>query len=99
MPLMLGIYSAPYPNGSLLLDATPFVTSCSYSENKHGYESLAATIPRPLSEAFRFFNQAGTAYVRLTDGIAVLWEGRLEDPGIYANDTESGLSLQGSFPR
>lgn len=95
MSLMLGIYSAPPSlSGALLLDATAYAEGVTISTNDHGYEALPATIRRSLIEAFRFFNQTGALYAGLFDGGRVVWEGRLEDPAVFAGNQGSGLNIQ-----
>lgn len=95
MSLMLGIYSAPPPaNGTLLLDATTYAGGVTISTNGHGYEALPATIRRSMIEAFRVYNQAGLLYVGLFENGSIVWEGRLEDPSVFAGVGGSGLSIQ-----
>lgn len=95
MRLMLGLYNGPpSAGGMLLLDASAFVEGMTISTNDHGYEALLATIRRRLTDAFRFYNQSSTLYVGLFDGARVLWEGRLEDPTVFAGEQGSGLKIQ-----
>lgn len=81
MPLQLAITSAP-DSGEFLLDATPFVTSCTSSTNEHGPEAINATIRRSLYDAFRIYNAPGMPHVALSDGGGSVNVGRLEEPGL-----------------
>ncbi len=96
MSAMLGLYDAPPSNGGmLLLDATPFVLDgATISTNEHGFEALTAAIRRQLISAFQFYDQPGLIYVGLFDGGQILWEGRLEDPSVFAGAAGSGLNTQ-----
>lgn len=96
MSMMLGLYDAPPSNGGmLLLDATSFVLDgATISTNEHGFEALAAAIRRQLISAFQFYDQPGLIYVGVFDGGQILWEGRLEDPSVFAGDQGSGLQVQ-----
>src|SRR5574342_803246 len=94
--MMLGFYAAPpSAGGALLLDASPFVQDGAiFSTNEHGFESLIATIWRRLADAFRLYDQAGLLYIGLSWNGAIVWEGRLEDPAVFAGDQGSGLNSQ-----
>lgn len=93
--MMLGLYSGPpSSSGTLLLDATAYIDNAQLSTNEHGFEALLATIRRSFSEAFSFYHQAGTLYVGLFEDGGIVWEGRLEDPTLYADEQGSGLGVQ-----
>lgn len=93
--MMLGLYDGPpSAGGMLLLDATAYVDNSSCSTNPRGFETLTATIRRSFSEALSFYHQAGTLYVGLFEEGGIVWEGRLEDPALFANDQGSGLHIQ-----
>ena len=93
--LMLGLYSAPpSAGGTLLLDCTSFCTDCTITTNAHGFEALNATVQQALAEAFRIYDQPGLPWLALVDGGQVVWEGRLEDPTLYAGLVGSGLQMQ-----
>lgn len=93
MPLSLCIYDALFPNGNLLLDATPFASGTTISSGERGYESLSTTIDIDLFAAFRYYDQPGLLYVRLSSGDTLYWEGRLEDPTVWTSEQGSGLKL------
>lgn len=86
MPLQLGIFSRP-TTGELVLDATPFVTSCTVSTNEHGSEALNVTVKRSLYDAFRIYNAPGLLHVALSDGARDIGVGRLEEPGLRVGGT------------
>lgn len=82
-------------------DTTKRLISCSpYAEdvivrcNEHGYESLTARVPMEFGRAMNVFQATADVNVYLTDGtLWPLFQGRLEDKGVYSDDTGSGLSL------
>lgn len=88
MPLQLLILSAP-TGGTILLDATPFVTACTMSRNEHGPQELQATVRRSLYDAFRLYDAPGTLDISLNDGAMILWSGRLEEPGLSAGNADA----------
>lgn len=91
---MLGLYTAPLSAGGvLLLNATPYTDSATYSTNDHGFEALPATVRRRLTDIFRLYDTS-LLYVGLVENGAVFWEGRLEDPAIAAGTPGSGLHMQ-----
>lgn len=91
---MLGIYTAPpSQGGTLLLDATPFAEGVTCSTNDHGFEALPARIPHPLAEAFGLYTSS-TLYAAVVRDGSIVWEGRLEDPAVYAGQSGSGLTMQ-----
>lgn len=93
--MMLGLYSGPPSSGgTLLLDATAYADNAQCSTNEHGFEALPTTIRRSLSEALAFYHQYGTLYVGLFEDGGIVWEGRLEDPGVLAGERGSGLGMQ-----
>lgn len=93
--LMLGLYSgAPSSGGVLLLDCSPFAQSCEVSTGEHGFEQLNASMTRGLADAFRFYDQPGMLYLGLFAGGQIVWEGRLEDPTLFAGPEGSGLTAQ-----
>lgn len=92
--LMLGIYTAPpSSNGALVLDCTPFARACAVSTDAHGFERLTAPLTRMLADAFRLYDNT-LLYVGLFAGGQIVWEGRLEDPTLYAGQDGSGLLAQ-----
>lgn len=94
MAMMLGLYSAPPSSGgALLLDATPFVQACEVSTDVHGFERLVAPVLRELAASFQLYD-SGLIYVGLFWGAQIVWEGRLEDPTLYAGASGSGLTAQ-----
>lgn len=94
MSMMLGIYTAPpSQGGTLVLDATPFAEGVTASTNDHGFEALPATIPMLMVEAFRMYTSS-TLYAALIRDNTIVWEGRLEDPSVYAGANGSGLNVQ-----
>lgn len=89
--LMLGLYDGA--NGGLLLDCTPFlVEGLTIGNDKHGLESLSATVERRLVTAFRQYARTAMAYARLWWQGQIVWEGRVEDPSVWAA-AGSGLRL------
>lgn len=93
--LMLGIYNgAPSAGGTLLLDCSAFVTSCGFTTNERGFEALSATVVRALAESFRLYDAPGMLYVGLSSYGQIAWEGRLEDPTLFAGQAGSGLAIQ-----
>jgi hypothetical protein len=94
--LMLGMFdAAPSAGGKLLLDGSHWAESCEATAGEHGSERLAARVRRPFREAFRFLDQQqGLPWLGLVDGGQIVWEGRLEDPGLQAGSQGSGLLLQ-----
>lgn len=95
MGMMLGLYTAPLSEGgTLLLDATPYLTSCACSTDARGFEGLSAALVRSLSESLSFYDQAGVLYVALAKDGSIVWEGRLEDPSLHAGAQGSGLGVQ-----
>lgn len=92
--LMLGLYTAPpSAGGALLLDATPFVRSCQFGADAHGFERLTAVLTRPMASAFRLYDQA-VIYVGVFWNGKIVWEGRLEDPTLAVGGQGSGLTAQ-----
>ena len=92
--LSLQIYSDPQRT-RLLADLGSRIVaapraSLSFSTNGHGFAGLTAgDIPMALTEAFEVYTWPGTPHVVVSDGGAVIWEGRLEDIDIVAG----GVSL------
>lgn len=94
MGMMLGLYTAPPSSGgTLLLDATPYLTALTCSTDERGFESLSGSLDRALSEVFRYYSQ-GVLYAALVKDGTIVWEGRLEDPSLHAGDHGSGLGTQ-----
>lgn len=94
MGLMLGVYDAPLDlGGKLLLDATPFVTSATITTGPHGDEKLDATLALPFVGAWQHYADQRARVVVVWDGSAVVWTGRLEDPGLRIGDGGNELSL------
>lgn len=89
--LSMLIYSAP--GGSLLLDATPYVLKCNFSQGERGCERLTADLSLALWQLYWLYDMAGVAHVVVSDGISDIWAGRLEDPGISLNDSGVGLRI------
>ena len=92
--MMIGLYTAPPSSGgALILDATPYLEDdASLSTNEHGYEALSGSLRRRLAHAVRTY-QLGAVYVGAFAGGVILWEGRLEDPALFADDTGSGNTI------
>lgn len=91
---MLGLYTAPpSTGGALLLDCSPFVQSCDFSTNDHGFEALTAPVLRALAGAFRLFDYPLMYLGLFWDG-QIVWEGRLEDPTLYTGGDGSGFTAQ-----
>lgn len=87
--LMLGIYDGPA--GGMLLDATPYlVENVALGNDKHGYESLSATVERRLVGAFRMYARTAIMWAKLWWAGQIVWEGRVEDPSVWAR-AGSGL--------
>lgn len=87
--LMLGIYDGPL--GGLLLDCTPYlIENVALGNDKHGYESLSATVERRLIAAFKLYARTAIAWAKLWWQGQVVWEGRVEDPSVWAR-AGSGL--------
>jgi len=78
--LMFGLFSGPPSSGGgLLLDCTPYATSCVLTTNERGYERATAALEQALIESFRLYDQA-LLYVGVSMYGQTIWEGRLEDP-------------------
>jgi hypothetical protein len=62
-----------------------------FSTGAHGFAALEAPfIPMSLHEAFEVYAWPGTPHVSVSDGAAIVWEGRLEDISIVPG----GVSLR-----
>ncbi len=82
------------PLGAAVLEESPSAEGVAFSTGEHGFERMERTIPRLLIEAFRVYDQAGTLHGEVNSGAGDrVWEGRTEDPAIYANEDGSGLKL------
>ena len=93
--MMFGLYTAPpSAGGTLILDATPFVDNATISTNERGFEALPGRVIQRLIEAFQTYDQSGTLYVGAFEGGTIVWEGRLEDPAVFAGAGGSGLQMQ-----
>lgn len=91
MRLHLGIYTAP--GGRLLLDATARgAYEIVASSNQHGFETLEATIPISLIEAYQLWS-GGTPWALLRSNGYTVFEGRLTDPELWI-DTGAGLRVR-----
>lgn len=87
--LMLGLYDGP--DGAMLLDCTPYLMGAiSIGNDRHGFESLSATVEQRLIAAFRVYARTALAWARLWWNGQIVWEGRVEDPSAWAG-TGSGL--------
>lgn len=87
--LMLGIYDGPA--GGLLLDCTPYlIEQLALGNDKHGYESLSSTVERRLVAAFKLYARTAIAWAKLWWEGQIVWEGRVEDPSVWAKQG-SGL--------
>lgn len=95
MPLMIGIYNKhPSQGGKLLLDATPYIDGePSITTDLHGFAAFSASVTRRLTEAMRFYNVSGALHIGVYDGPALVWEGRIEDSGIFSSQDGSGNDL------
>lgn len=90
--LDLSLFDAP--RGNRLMSLSPYAQDVVVRCNEHGYESLSATVPRRFHDALRIYQIAGLQHVPLVDDTGYrLFEGRLEDPSIYAEETGSGLRI------
>lgn len=85
--LQLAIFDAP--NGNLIADMSPMVRNVQATTNAHGFATLTADIDLSLVEAFQLYDRPGLPHVVLSDGAAVVFEGRLEDVAI----TDPGAKL------
>jgi hypothetical protein len=93
--LMLGLYSgAPSSGGVLLLDCSAFATSCTLTTNAHGYEGAAVAVQQALVDSFRLYDAPGLLYLGVSCYGQIVWEGRLEDPTLFAGEGGSGLTAQ-----
>lgn len=77
----------------LVLACSAFAEDVRFTTNEHGFEMLAATLPMSVAEALRYYQQYGVMHVRVDDNGFCVWEGRLEDPELYADEGGSGLVL------
>lgn len=96
--MFLGIFTAPLRNGGQLVADISDATSCVISRNEHGDERLSAQLARPFSESLRIYDQTRLLWVALCDSGRIIWEGRLEDPGLFAKNDGSGVSIQALGP-
>lgn len=88
----LGLYTAPPASGgALVLDCAPFASDPVFSSNEHGWERLTCRVNRPAVLAFRLANQYGGLWAVAYDQGTIVWEGRVEDREIVAD--ESGESF------
>lgn len=69
------------PGGSLILDATALVIAeaSSCSTNTHGYATASIALDVAYSRAMWLRAQLLGAWLTISDGVAVRWEGRVED--------------------
>lgn len=79
------------PDGVMLADWSAQATACVIATGEHGDESCRATVPLPMPDAFRFY-AARVPWLRINDGAYTVWEGRIEDPALWA-EMDSGLSV------
>src|SRR5262245_27003038 len=93
--MSLGLYDkVPSAGAVLLLDATSFVTGCTISTNEQGFERLSAPTTLTIWEAFRLYDKLAPAYIGLFWEGAIVWEGRLEDPALWAGSNGSGFTIE-----
>lgn len=93
--LMLGIYNGvPSAGGTLLLDCSAFAADCAFTTNEHGFGALTSNQLQALAEVFRLYDQPGMLYVGVSSYGQIAWEGRLEDPTLFAGTAGSGLLAQ-----
>jgi hypothetical protein len=89
----LAIYDGP--GGALLSDHTDRASDLRLSTNEHGFEAISYAVPMTISEAFHFYDQPGLPHVVVSDSAGtVICEGRLEDPGVRADETSAALTAQ-----
>ena len=92
--LCIGIFTArPERGGTLLLDATIAARNVRWSWNQHGPERCEFELPRGIADALRLFAAAGALHLVVADGGVAVWEGRIEDPELWLDEAESGLSV------
>lgn len=92
--LMIGIYDRPIsPTAQMLLDVTPYITAANYSTNLHGFEALNVTARVNFIAAAVMYNTPAVLYVAVTYNGRVVWEGRIEAPGILVDTNGAGITF------
>lgn len=77
---MLSLQVYTQPGGRLLADFTGRATGMRFSTNGHGVAGCdVPLVPMSLSEAFAVYDWPGLPHLVVSDGAAIVWEGRLED--------------------
>lgn len=71
---------------SLILDPTTRIRDAKISCNERGFERMEGEIPLPLIQAAALFPSPGTPHATAGWNGARLFEGRLEDPALWAAD-------------
>lgn len=92
--LMIGIYDKhPSLGGRMILDASPWATSCTITTDAHGFAACSLSLRQALANAMQLYDVSGALHIGVYDGAGVIWEGRLEDPGLFSGDGGSGNDL------
>lgn len=86
-----------YNGNARLMSLTPYARDedTSIRCNEHGYESLSTIVPRRLTESIALaYQEQAPLTLRAVDRAGfVAFDGRLEDPALYADEGGSGLKL------
>ncbi len=77
----LGLQLLTGPGGAELADFSDALV-CQEDNGPHGFRALECFVEMPLALAFVYYDLAPSAWLVLSSGGGVVWEGRVEDRGI-----------------
>lgn len=82
------------PGGPVVAHLGPYATACKWSDNEHGNRDLSATLPRVLADAFRLYASPGNLWLAASTGATQVWAGLLDEPSLWADADESGVTVR-----
>ena len=82
------------PGGTLLLDATPYLTALHAGTTVNGFGELQATLRLQLAGAYQLYRQSVMHAVIWSGGLTPIWEGRIEHAALL-HGAQSSVRLIG----
>ena len=91
----LSLFVLTAPGGTLVLDATPYLTALTFETGEHGFASLRADARVPAAVAWQLYSHGPPLYLLVADGPKIAWEGRAEDIGLGQDRDGTQLTISG----
>ncbi|MBP7571468.1 MAG: hypothetical protein KBA95_15510 [Acidobacteria bacterium] len=82
------------PDGPLAADLTAYADSAEWRDTRHDNVSFSLRVPRDLPEAWRLYVAAGRMWVVVSRGGALVWVGRLHEPGLAADGRGAAIIVR-----